>query len=193
MEKTRHFGKAIWHHIATVCWHSTISLLLLGVNSRLRGFGSFILITSQRRFLKSTDFPNANSSIFSPIQTPKERSRTVATFPLGVGGQGQIVVLETGCQIEGPQNGDIKDLFKKGIIATGNVTPSASFLLLPFMSSSSWHKPKETFRKITRVGSTGLQPKLGVFGTWVLTRAAFHAESHPAFHPEDPSLTPPPR
>ena len=64
MEKTRHFGKATGHRIATMRWHSAISLLLLGVNSRLRGFGSLMLITSQHRFLKSTDFPNANSSIF---------------------------------------------------------------------------------------------------------------------------------
>lgn len=135
MEKTRHFGKAIWHHIATMCWHSAISLLLLGVNSRLRGFGSFILITSQRRFLKSTDFPNAKSSIFFPIQTPEEQNCD------HIPPRGRRARADSGAgnrmPIEGPQNGDIKSLFKRGIIATGNVTPSASFLLLPFMSSSS--------------------------------------------------------
>lgn len=63
---------------------------------------------------------------FFPTQASKERSRplaTLATLPLGVGGQGQVVVLETGCQIEGPQNGDIKDLSRKGIIATGVISP----------------------------------------------------------------------
>lgn len=37
VERTRHFGKVIWHCITTMCWHSAISLLL-GVNSKLGGF-----------------------------------------------------------------------------------------------------------------------------------------------------------
>ena len=51
-EKSRHFGKAIWHCVATMCWHSAIPLSLLGVNSKFRVFVPFKSSLPKIGFLK---------------------------------------------------------------------------------------------------------------------------------------------
>lgn len=179
-----------------MCWYSAASLLLLGVNSKLGGWGggcSLKFITSQSRFLKSTDFSNANSSI-SPFGLPRTGAKPWRHCPLGVGGQEWIVVLEMGRLIEGPQNGFIKDLFEKGVIAVGDLIPpaSSSFLSWARPHNLSPKKPKEAFRKITEVGSPESQPKLSPLRTWGLTWAALQAESHRCLPSCCPPCPPPP-
>lgn len=82
------FGKAIWHCIATMCQHSAISLLLLGVNSKVGIFCSLKFITSQIRFLKRTAFPNANSST-SLFRLPRIRAETWPHSPMELEGKGR--------------------------------------------------------------------------------------------------------
>lgn len=180
----------MWHPIATMCWYSAVSLLLLGVNSKLGGFCSLKFITSQSRFLKSTDFSNANSSI-SPFGLPRTGAKPCRHYPLGVGGQGWIVVLEMGCLIEGPQNGFIKDLFEKGVIAVGYLIPPASS---SFLSWARPHNlsPKKPSGKSLKLAAQSHSPSSVLSVPGVSPGQPSKLRATAAFHLADLHALPPP-
>ena len=126
----------------------------------------------------------------------------MAAYPLGVGGQGWIAVLEMGRLIEGPRNGFIKDLFKKGVIAVGDLTPPASS---SFLSWAGPHNlsPKKASGKSLKLAAQSHSPSsvLSVPGfspgqpSKLRATAAFHLANLHALPPPgriqvpDPSLS----
>lgn len=85
-EESRHFGKAIWHHIATMCWRSALSLLLLGVNSKFRVFVPLKSSLPKIGFLKVQLSQMLTAP--SPIRANEDMSRNETTFSHEVRGQG---------------------------------------------------------------------------------------------------------